>query len=242
MVIVIAVIVICILAAILWVLYSQPAEKTQTVKVIRLERFENVIPSQSSPEEVVVFEPEDIVYYDPPLEEIPFDSQNVHDTNIVKSTAINMANLKDSGLAGIPFAKFIDTLDVHTRDIITQIRSRNATVITLGKTEYEVLLQVYESCRGEQLLLDELVFQIKDCIENDRLVCATGVVTRLLSTSIIKNPEQGLVTETIIREIILSKAGLLQSEGHEYDEIPEILLVEYPDYAEIITKLFTTQI
>lgn len=246
-------VIICVLIIITVAIYiwNTEPQKTQTVRVVKLEHFENIIPSQRTPDEIVIFEPEDIYYYediyypDPEIdiepalmEEVPYGSQNVHDSNIVKSTIIAESNLKDSGLAGMTFDRFKSTCDRHVKDIIESIEKRNSVVVTLGKTEYQVLLSVYESIRGDQILLDEFVFQIEDCMSNGFLVCATGVVTRLLSVHLVKCTEKPLLTENLIREILLSRAGVLQSEGMEYDDIPVTLETEYPDYDDIIKKIF----
>jgi len=150
----------------------------------------------------------DIFNYDLNETEIPLlardDPQSVHDTYIQSKLKKDFKNkLHSTQTPQIPnetFEKLRETSSV--KHVIDKIEKRNSTLSGYeNKTEMEILKETWEN--GDENIKNQIINSLKDCIEDEKLVCATGVVSRILSSNYINNPDEFPKTKEILHSEIM---------------------------------------
>lgn len=156
------------------------------------------------------------------------DKQNVHDHNVGTGLSKSYRKICDDKCYNTQF----DTID-SIRDAITkntefsEKEKKNAliaadkmnkglNIIILGDTENNVLLNVWNrsyhpsNINNKKNIQSAIIRQLSDCVENDRLVCGSGRVARVIgSLAIIDyNDEIGkIVTTEDLRNEVFSMAS-----------------------------------
>ncbi len=155
------------------------------------------------------------------------DSQNVHD-RVVQNTIkhkfklINekvpseSKNEKDIISEIIKYSKQDPTKYAKIPDILNQISSRSASVQNINSNEMEVLEKTWIS--SKELQKDQILNELLDCIEKDRLVCPTGVVSRIINSDVVLNPEKASKTIENLREEMMNTAAKVRSDLEEQSE------------------------
>lgn len=218
--------------------YNKPSV-TQTLVI----SSRPLIEPEEEPDIIYINEPADIEYYvrestlpqpiEQPIEtpitlEIQADSQNVHDSYVVRQTRDLYAKRRISTvISGESLIEWIRRN--RLADVLDQIRQRNAQVMSLhNETEMDVLMNVYDYCKGNDDYLNELAYQIKECLNEDGLIyCPTGVVTRLLSTKTLLEPEKGLKTRDMIRQELMNVVSKRIEETDTRESIMDKLQEDY---------------
>jgi hypothetical protein len=188
------------------------------------------------------------------------NSQNVHDST-VQNTIVNKYNkIKNSKDDANEQNEFIDELtefinnknnsvkDTRGKiiDIAIQIKNRNAHVSNLNTTEYEVLKTNWSN--ANDIVKEQIINELNDCEEDNKLVCPTGVVTRIINSDIVIKPEESVRTTEILKDEMMNTAAKIRtelendkdfkekSEEYQTKTFKETLIAKYKsDYNNIIS-------
>lgn len=187
------------------------------------------------------FNEDEVEIYDP-------DSQNVHDSLVQRAIrqkfdeisscgpSITSGNSTEGGGGVIQhLMSMASALPLPRRTAIQEtlktIQERDTTIVNLeNKTEQEVLSTVYHALPAKDH--DELLKQIEDCVENGKVVCPTGVATRLMNTLFLRDPESRPRTKAHIRSELLSKAAVIRQQYQDEDS---------PSFLSRLSSLFTSE-
>ena len=158
------------------------------------------------------------------------DKQNVHDSTVQKFVRNGFHDTPDAETAKNE-SSFVGDIkrwydDVDINIVLNKIVSRNSIISNLnGKSELQVLATVWKHTESDdEGMRDYLGVQIRDCIEDDNVVCPTGVVTRLVSSMYINNPELLPKTKQMIDQEMMQTASTLRTEletSEEYTSLEE---------------------
>ena len=157
------------------------------------------------------------------------DNQNVHDTFVQKDTQriYNEFQREPLYVSEPDFS----SLDPEILDIVHKIQKRNCYISNLDNNEYSILTNTWNKAQYNSNIKDNLILQLKDSLnENNELYCPTGVVTRIVSSLAIENPEQMPKDRGTVNTEVLAKFSKLQSENENLDKetIRELVLQDYP--------------
>ncbi len=158
------------------------------------------------------------------------DNQNVHDTFVQKDTQKIYNEFQREPLC-VSEPDF-SSLDPEILDIVHKIKKRNSYVSNLENNEYNILKDTWNKAQYNNNIKDNLILQLKDSLnENNDLYCPTGVVTRIVSSLAIENPEQMQKDRGTVNTEVLAKFSKLQSENENLDKesIRKLVLQDYPE-------------
>lgn len=183
------------------------------------------------------------------LNQFRLDSQNVHDS-IVQNSVKNMF-LKKKQKLNYNSQKLIDEIiefaRVNNKDVrkihnvLIQVNERNAIISNLHNiTEMDVLSTMWNNASNNVKI--QLLNEILDAyIDNNFIVCPTGVVSRLINADIVENPEHAPKTIEIIRQEMLNTASKIRDEieknNPEFtdDDLKQALIKEFSSiYKDIV--------
>jgi hypothetical protein len=207
------------------------------VSIIKVPRDVIVLKAKNSiysskPEVDLIFEKDDIAYYteqprflldylDFDLEneqvEVPIiNNQNVHDSFVQKTVRSlhSGENLHNSG-KNTAVKEILKTVgdDSDIKKVLEKIESRNATITNLNnKKEIDILGEVWDKAKKDEDIKAYFLTQLGDCYENYSVVCPTGVVTRLVSSLAVKNPEKLPRTKENVNDEMLTTASKLRQK------------------------------
>ena len=188
---------------------------------------------KNSPPVDVIFEQDDLRHYEqtpsPMFNMMDFDlteeevlipeidNQNVHDSTVQQYIRNGFHNIPDSGTTKDDSScigdikRWYDNVEINV--VLNKIQSRNGTISNLnGKSELQVLATVWEQSEGNENMREYLGVQLRDCLENDNVVCPTGIVNRVVSSLNINNPELMPKTRGIIDQEMMQSASVLRDE------------------------------
>lgn len=193
-----------------------------------------------------------------PRVEIPeIDRQNVHDGTVNKyiRRIFSDFGVEDENKNVVDEIKQgIVTRNPEKRQkiikVLNEIKSRNANITNLGNvSELIVLNTVWQNAKGNDNIKDMMYQQLIDSIENDNVVCPTGVVTRLTTALSVETPENLPKTKEHLNAEMLNKASHIRNQleqNENYNELDDpSQLTEFrstlvstleTDYRDILTK------
>lgn len=256
------------LVVVIIVFYFYTKVSIKVPKNVIVLRAKNSIYS-SKPQVDLLFEKDDIAYYteqgrflldylDFDLEneevEVPIiDNQNVHDSFVQKTVRSlhSSENLHNSGknTAVKEILKITgDNSDI--KKVLEKIESRNATISNLNnKKEMDILQEVWDKAKQDEDIKAFFLTQLGDCYENFSVVCPTGVVSRIMTSLAIKNPEklprtkenvnsEMMITASKLREKLEDDDRFLElSDGEQVEQFKTKLLKKYYiDYSGLMTR------
>lgn len=208
----------------------------------------------------LVFEPQDLTHYqnqplgildyiefdlDNGTVDIPeVDKQNTHDSIVQRVIRDGYSGVEKGDLGS--FNKISKDIKRASRNnqkvgqVLDRIKSRNANITNLsGDSEKQVLVNIWEQVKDNPDSVKFFISNLKDCVENEDVVCPTGVVTRIVSTVYLDTPEQFPRTKEIIKQEMLQTAAKLRNDNpeEEHDHFKQTLLNKYnSDYQGILTE------
>ncbi len=164
-------------------------------------------------------------------------NQNVHDSlvqnktkdnyNLLTTDNSNNSNNLDNNIISIEIISFANSnlynqkLELFNKTI-EEISLRNSIIMNLNnKTEIEVINDVWNSI-DKNLNDDEIydkkmyfINSILDCVENDMLVCPSGVTVRVINYDLSKN---NLISKDLLRVEMMNTASNLMQNLTEDEE------------------------
>lgn len=155
------------------------------------------------------------------------DLQNVHDSvvqntikhkfkNIEEKTQEQTENEKDIIKEIIERSKQSSPKYAKISGILAQIASRSSPVYNLNSNEIEVLKKTWINAPEQQK--DQILNELLDCEENNRLVCPTGVVSRIINSDVVLAPEKASKTIENLKEEMMNTAARVRNELEDKDE------------------------
>ncbi len=172
------------------------------------------------------------------------DQQNVHDTEVQK--VIKEEYKKISDQTHTNRGNMINEIINHNpqrsneiRDIISKINERNSTVYNLNReNEVTVLCKTWDS--ANELVKDDIINALLDSKKGEQeIYCPTGVVSRIVESTLIENPEKMPKPRSLYKEEMLAKASLLKDKNPDMnkDQFKSLLLDTYQqDYNGVLNK------
>jgi hypothetical protein len=183
------------------------------------------------------------------LNQFRLDAQNVHDS-IVQNSVKNLF-LKKKQKRNYDSQKLIDEIIEFARinnknmrkihDVLLQVNERNAIISNLNNiTEMDVLSTMWNNASNNVRI--QILNEILDAyIDDNFIVCPTGVVSRLINADIVENPEHAPKTIEIIRQEMLNTASKIRDEIEKNnpeltdDDLKQALIKEFSSiYKDIV--------
>ena len=263
-----AIVVIVVIAALVFIWYTfktkqvVPAPEGLIKLQIKPELYSDI------PGRDVVFERADIEYYEEQprmlLDYIDFDlprhqvdipdadNQNVHDSFVQKSIRKIFSEVSDTwGDIDTCIREILQETggDPEIKKVLDKIKNRNSNIVNLGdKNESQILVNTWEKAKNNDNIKRFLITQLRDSIENNSVVCPTGIVTRLGAALQVETPENFPKTRDNIVEEMMYTAAKLQntlekdphytnlSDNEQTDKFKSDLMNKYSnDYSGILT-------
>jgi hypothetical protein len=237
---IIPIIIVCIICGLLlWFWYKPSKVIPENKKTLKFKVKPSVFNENFDTE--LLFEPADIIHYNEtalplyeqlifdfneldnelPQVEIPnVDKQNVHDTTVnryIRNAYNNIPQDENNNDFIEEIKEQITTKNSNKKkkilEVLNKIKDRNASITNLNnQSELSVLMNVWNQAKTNENIKNELYNQLIDCIENDNVVCPTGVVNRLTTALLIETPEKMPKTKEIINNEILQTASQVRNE------------------------------
>jgi hypothetical protein len=192
-----------------------------------------------------------IEYFDDNVAQIRADSQNIHDTTVQDTIKSEYNKIKEENEGStrciddeiIGRASTIQEQD-KVRKIINMIKTRNGYVSNINAREYDVLHDTWNS--SDELQKEQVVKELVDSltIEDDtKIYCPTGVVSRIISSKFITDPENFPKPSSVYRQEMIDKASKVsidyyKNENEEQESGYKELLLKTleQDYSGILSK------
>lgn len=172
------------------------------------------------------------------------DTQSVHDTIIQNQIKQEYNNhVLDGGSNGHDgtleeIIKYNPEKSNDISAIIQQIQVRNSNVYNIKDDEINVLKKVWSN--GNDNVKAQVIKELLDCKqERGGIYCPTGVVTRIIQSNFIENPENMPKTPNMFKKEMLNKASILKDKNPDMSDesFTTLLLNEYKsDYKDILTE------
>lgn len=150
------------------------------------------------------------------IQDIPIDTQNVHDTYFGEQCSKLFDKIsKEDHIFNITKI-FEDThLNKKALLILDQIKGRNGTLTRFNnRSEYAIFEEVIKQIEREddkdkkENMIAEINHQLEDCLnENGVLVCPTGTSSRILMTLSINQLDNYPKTQTLFKQEIINQVG-----------------------------------
>jgi hypothetical protein len=184
------------------------------------------------------FEPTDVILNN------NIDSQNVHDNKIQRVFRKKFQDLQETQEPHNRNVLFMDIIEnspekykKSTKDLLNHITIVNSSMIGYdGKSVSEIIEKTYKNLKTDD---DKLFFyqNLEDCFEKGRIVCPTGIVSRILSTHFLKNPEKFPKGENEIFQEMLNNASIIRNDQDTDEEFKNKLLKKFSqDYKDILQE------
>ncbi len=200
----------------------------------------------------LVFEPTDLQYtsIDFNIPEEYTNKQNVHDSNIQKTTRGEYDKIKN---ANAQEEKYINSDEVfneitsytgsnkinNVSKTLDTIKNRNENLINIGgDTELNVLLNTWNSYKDNENIRNEIINSLYDSVEDDKVVCSTGVVTRIVNSINIEDPEKLPKNKEIFTQEMLNTASYIRNKleldgNSDSNQLKKLILEQYKkDYID----------
>ena len=186
----------------------------------------------------------------PENDRFTLEAQNVHDSKlqrVLRKTFNDMEKIDDNDTRDTTNTTTIEDImsncplkyKENVRITLDTAFERNNTMTGYNNaTEKEIILQTYNMVKNDEDYLTYFFQNLNDCIEYGNVVCSTGVVSRVLSTQFIKDPEAYPKNEKAIFQEILSKASVIfeKTEGEKDLFSIELKKMIQDEYKDIMTR------
>ena len=168
----------------------------------------------------------------PTVEINQVDTQNVHDAtvnkyirNIFSNFGVQNDNAQVINEIKGSMSHLSNEKKQKINQVLNKIQLRNANISNLGDIhELAVLNTVWQNAKTNNNIKDMMFQQLVDSIENDNVVCPTGIVNRLTTALAVETPEILPKTKSQLNEEIFNKAILVRHEletDENYNELDE---------------------
>ena len=189
-----------------------------------------------------------VIYDFEPIEFIDFDqinieNQNVHDNKIQRSLRkefekINKTDIKHENILQDIVQNSPEIYKDNVEKILNHIKKTNTEMVGYNdETIIDIIKKVYSNLQTQ----DEIDFfynNLNDCIdENNKIICSTGIVSRILSTRFLNNPDKFPKSENYIFQEMLNKASNIRKDEEDDDIFKKKFREEIEkSYSDILTE------
>lgn len=169
---------------------------------------------------------------EPTVEINRVDTQNVHDAtvnkyirNIFSNFGVENENAQVINEIKGSMSHLSNEKKQKINQVLNKIQLRNANISNLGDIhELAVLNTVWQNAKTNKNIKDMMFQQLVDSIENDNVVCPTGIVNRLTTALAVETPEILPKTKSQLNEEIFNKASHIRQQletNEHYNELDE---------------------
>lgn len=169
---------------------------------------------------------------EPTVEINRVDTQNVHDAtvnkyirNIFSNFGVQNENVQIINEIKGSMQHLSNEKKQKINQVLNKIQLRNANISNLGNIhELAVLNTVWQNAKTNKNIKDMMFQQLVDSIENDNVVCPTGIVNRLTTALAVETPEILPKTKSQLNEEIFNKASHIRDQletNDDYNELDE---------------------
>lgn len=147
------------------------------------------------------------------------DTQNVHDRAIQKQIREKFTTTESKNVSGVASSvkdeilKVGETIGVDSdalKNVIQKIEKRNSDIYGLRTTEFGVLTKTWSGANTN--VREQIVRGLLDSRIGDEIVCPTGVITRIIESTFVENPETMPKSANALRIEMLNKASKLKQD------------------------------
>ena len=160
------------------------------------------------------------------------DSQNVHDTNVVRQVAEKYKTIeaivpeKDMNQDTAVIAKLREKCRSAGEKghlalrVLNSIEGNPSYSTAINGTDYDAIIKVCGRAEEHAGIYDALIENLSHCIEDNEIVCTTGRVANIMDSLTLLDPQAGtpMVTVDIARREILQEAAKFsETLADDYD-------------------------
>lgn len=155
------------------------------------------------------------------------DLHNVHDSVLTKTVKNSIDKLKENTVMDIDLQTTVqnikneieqypnENVKMQARLALNTILDNNDTLHSVDMKETELLHLIYNrihhpvNVENKQVLKENLINELSECIEFNKPVCTTGRFTRILDTINGVDPEVSIKPKWMIQKELIDKSGAL---------------------------------
>ena len=191
------------------------------------------------------------------------DSQNVHDSKILKGLKDQLDTLPKSPQQGVNYNDILAKLNAssmgddqkrNAQKALDSIFANNESVMSLNTNELGALQTVWSQVKDDQSKTEAFLTELSEMVEHGHVVCATGRIARIVDTLNIIDPEKSKVKpKWALQQEILDKTNVLYKNAvdnlstdaknvFEADTLPKARLPEYEKLADDIKQKIVSEL
>ena len=192
-----------------------------------------------------------------------YDPQNIHDTTINKTVKHSIENIKKDTQIKHNFNEIIDMFNIEIQKLNLSNNKLNNIKRVINNIRQDTTNSVYNKMKTSELVelvgnrifnsedknykdicINNLALELNDCIENDHVVCHTGIFNRVLNSLNYVDNFVNVKSTNVLNDEMMNKCSLIRSTLDENmddfdnklkEKIREELKKDYVD-TNIITQ------
>ncbi len=166
-----------------------------------------------------------------------YDVQNVHDTTINKTVKHSIENIKKDTKITYNFNEIIDMFNIE----IIKLNLSNTKLSNIKKVINSIRQDknksIYNNMKSSELLelvgnrifnstdenykdtcINNLALELNDCVENNNVVCSTGVFNRVLNSLNFIDKDVNVKSTNVLNDEMMNKCSLIRSSLNENED------------------------
>ena len=172
-----------------------------------------------------------------------YDIQNVHDTTINKTVKHSIENIKKDTQIKHNFNEIIDMFNIEITKMNLSKNKLDNIKRVINNIRQDTTNSIYNKMKSSELIelvgnrifnsedeiykdtcINNLALELNDCIENDHVVCHTGIFNRVLNSLNYIDKNVNVKSTTVLNDEMMNKCSLIRSQLDEnIDDFDNVL-------------------
>ena len=159
-----------------------------------------------------------------------YDVQNVHDTSINKTVQHSIENIKRDTVITYNFNEIIDMFNTEVTKLNLSDNKLSNIKKVINHIRQDTTLSIYNHMKSSELIvlvgnrifnsndenyketcINNLALELNDCIENNNVVCHTGVFNRVLNSLNHIDTFVNVKSTNVLNDEMMNKCSLIRS-------------------------------
>ena len=160
-----------------------------------------------------------------------YDIQNVHDTTINKTVKHSIENIKKDTQIKHNFNEIIDMFNIEITKMNLSKNKLDNIKRVINNIRQDTTNSIYNKMKSSELIelvgnrifnsedeiykdtcINNLALELNDCIENDHVVCHTGIFNRVLNSLNYIDKNVNVKSTNVLNDEMMNKCSLIRSQ------------------------------
>lgn len=166
-----------------------------------------------------------------------YDAQNVHDTTINKTVKHSIENIKKDTLITYNFNDIINMFNTEITKLNLSKNKLDNIKKVINNIRQDTNKSVYNNMKSSELIelvgnrifnsedenykntcINNLALELNDCIENDHVVCHTGIFNRVLNSLNYIDKDVNVKSTNVLNDEMMNKCSLIRNNLDENED------------------------